>query len=135
MAKRRATARRTTRTSKGRRSRFEDRITDQLEALGVRYDYEGIRLAYTPKDRVYIPDFTITRPRGSVIHVEAKGYFTSADRSKMLAVKREYPELDIRFVFQRNNTLSKKSKTTYAEWAAANGFPWAVGEIPEAWLI
>ena len=31
----------------------------------------------------------------------------------MLAVKEQNPELDIRFVFQRNNTLSKNSKTTY----------------------
>ena len=52
----------------------------------------------------------------------------------MLAVKAQHPELDIRFVFQRNNTLSKQSKTTYGAWADKHGFPWCIyPDIPESW--
>ena len=45
--------------------------------------------------------------------IEAKGFFKPSDRRKMLAVKEAHPHLDIRFVFMRDNTLSKNSKTTY----------------------
>ena len=44
----------------------------------------------------------------------------------MLAVKEQNPELDIRFVFQRNNTLSKNSKTTYGAWCEKHGFPYCI---------
>ena len=61
------------------------------------------------------PDFFL--PNGVII--EAKGFFKPSDRRKMLAVKEAHPELDIRFVFMRDNTLSKSSKTTYSMWAEA----------------
>ena len=44
----------------------------------------------------------------------------------MLAVKKQHPELDIRMVFKAPfNKISKRSKTTYAQWCpkkmASNG--------------
>jgi len=68
--------------------------------------------------------------------LEAKGYFKPVDRRKMLAVKHDNPELDIRFVFQApHNTLSKESKTTYAMWADKNDFKWcASSDIPLSWI-
>ena len=54
----------------------------------------------------------------------------------MLAVKKQHPDLDIRLVFQApHNTLTKKSKTTYAQWAEKNGFLWAIyNDIPIEWF-
>ena len=62
-------------------------------------------------------------------------YRANQARRKMLAVKAQHPELDIRFVFQRNNTLSKQSKTTYGAWADKHGFKWCIfPDIPTSWL-
>ena len=53
----------------------------------------------------------------------------------MLAVKKQHPELDIRFIFQRNNTLTKRSKTTYGDWCDKHGFLWCIyPNLPEDWL-
>ena len=60
--------------------------------------------------------------------MEAKGFFKPSDRRKMLAVKEQNPELDIRFIFQRNNTLSKNSKTTYGPGVKSTGSPTAYSQ-------
>ena len=54
----------------------------------------------------------------------------------MKAVKKQNPELDIRFVFQAPyNKLYKGAKSTYAQWAEKNGFKWAhYSSIPVEWL-
>ena len=53
----------------------------------------------------------------------------------MSLIKKQYPELDIRFVFMNaNNKIYKGSKTTYAMWANKHGFEWAEKNIPEEWL-
>ena len=53
----------------------------------------------------------------------------------MLAIKQQRPDLDIRFVFQRNNSLTSKSKNTYGDWCDKHGFQWCVyPNIPEEWL-
>jgi len=67
--------------------------------------------------------------------IEAKGLFTATDRKKHIFIKQQHPELDIRFVFMSaTNKLSKKSRTTYADWADKNDFKWANKTIPESWL-
>lgn len=78
----------------------------------------------------YLPDFVLP---GNVV-VECKGRLTAADRKKMLLVKRQNPDLDLRLLFQFDNKLSPRSKTRYSTWADKNGFPWAVGSIPRGWL-
>ena len=85
--------------------------------------YEPVPLSFTSEvRRRYIPDFIIQEKAWIL---EVKGFFSSADRAKMLLVKRQFPNLDIRFVFDGPNTrLSRTSKTTYAMWADKNGFPW-----------
>jgi hypothetical protein len=85
------------------------------------------------KSRTYTPDYVLECYPPIVI--ETKGRLTAADRSKMLLVKHQHPELDIRLVFQNANVrLSKVSKTTYGRWAEKNGFLWANERIPDAWL-
>lgn len=116
-----------------KRSGFEDKIWESLGANQKTVGYETEKISYTVPEKIrnYIPDFIL--PNG--IYVEVKGRLTLADRQKMVWVKNSNPDLDIRFVFQRkNNYIRKGSKTTYAEWAEKNGFPYAEGTIPDEWL-
>lgn len=118
----------------GFRSGLEDVVAKQLADASVAYDYEKHTVQYTlpVKARRYTPDFLI---RDNGIIVETKGRFVTADRQKMKAVKAEHPNLDIRFVFSNPNArISKTSQTTYAKWCETNGFPYAKGLIPIAWL-
>jgi len=96
------------------------------------FKYEPTELPYVLHHN-YIPDFYIPTTN---IYIEAKGKLTPADRTKMLAVKKQYPDLDIRFVFMRgaNRLTSKPKSKTYLEWAESNGFKAADGEIPDEWL-
>jgi hypothetical protein len=112
------------------RSGFESRVASSLTDKGATFEYETLRLSYT-KECNYTPDFVL--PNGVII--EVKGYFAPSDRTKHLRVRQHNPEVDIRFCFQNaNNRLSKKSKTTYAEWCDKNGFLWCNKEIPAGWI-
>jgi Phage endonuclease I len=118
---------------KGYRSGLEETIDNGLKLVGVDGEYEQHKITYTKPatQHKYTPDFKL--PNG--IFVETKGRFVTADRKKHLLIKEQHPELDIRFVFQNaNNRLSKKSKTTYADWCNKHGFLFAEKEIPKEWL-
>lgn len=114
----------------GYRSGLEEQIAKQLEESQVDYEYEKERISYQ-RTCYYVPDFKL--PNG--IYIEAKGRFTSDDRGKLLKVKKQHPELDIRLVFSRSKSkISKESQTTYADWCKRWGFPYADKQIPEEWL-
>lgn len=117
------------------RSGLERKIALSLQARGISFSYESEKLDFRiERTAKYLPDFILQGPNGK-IYVEAKGYLTSADRSKMVRVKKSNPQADIRFVFGKSsNRLNKKSPTTYADWATKNGFPWAEKEIPDEWI-
>ena len=114
------------------RSKLEENVASLLEGLGVSYEYESEKLSYTI-EHTYTPDFVLP----NYVYLETKGYWDPADRRKVLAVKRDNPDVDLRMVFQSPyNTISKKSKTTYAKWCDKHGIPWsAYHEIPLEWLI
>ena len=114
------------------RSKLEERIADLLEGLGVSYEYESEKLSYTIEHN-YTPDFVLP----NYTYLEAKGYWAPEDRRKILAVKKSNPGVDIRMVFQSPyNKISKKSKTTYAQWCERHEIPWAhFHDIPLDWLI
>jgi len=112
------------------RSGFEHQLALYLRKKRVKFKYESLALPYS-SDHIYKPDFILANG----IIIEAKGEFRPADRRKMLLVKGQHPDLDIRFVFQNaNNKLNKKSKTTYGQWADKHGFPWAHNVIPNEWI-
>jgi hypothetical protein len=114
----------------GYRSGLEEEIAKQLEAKHVEYEYEKERISYH-RTCYYVPDFKL--PNG--IFIEAKGRFTSDDRGKLLKVKKQHPDIDIRLVFSRSKAkISKDSSTTYAMWCERWGFPYADKQIPEEWL-
>ena len=114
------------------RSKLEENIASLLEGLGVSYQYESEKLSYTIEHN-YTPDFVLP----NYTYLEAKGYWDPEDRRKILAVKKANPQADIRMVFQAPyNTISKKSKTTYAKWCERHDIPWtSYHDIPIEWLV
>ena len=114
------------------RSNLEKNIADLLTGLGVSYEYESEKLGYTIEHN-YTPDFVLP----NYTYLEAKGYWAPEDRRKILAVKKSNPDVDIRMVFQSPyNTISKKSKTTYAQWCERHDIPWSsYQDIPIEWLV
>ena len=114
------------------RSKLEEKVATLLKELGVSYEYESTQVPYVIQHN-YTPDFLLPNH----VYLETKGYWDAADRRKVLAVKRDNPLIDLRMVFQSPyNTISKKSKTTYAKWCDKHNIPWtAYHEIPLEWLI
>jgi hypothetical protein len=80
-------------------------------------------------NRKYLPDMELENG----IIIEVKGRLTLEDRKKMLHVKEQYPELDIRFVFKIDNWLTKTKKHKYSDWCKKHDYPFAIGGIPKAW--
>lgn len=114
------------------RSFFEQDISTQIG--DERFSYESLELKYTiPESKhKYTPDF----PLSNGIILEAKGKLDPETRAKMILVRDQNPDKDIRFVFMKaNNKIRKGSKTTYAMWAEKNGFKYCEGpSIPKEWL-
>ena len=121
----------TKKTSKYR-SGLEKQVAKLLQGLGISFEYESTKVPYTIQHN-YTPDFILP----NYVHLETKGYWDPADRRKVLAVKKDNPELDLRMVFQSPyNKINKKSKTTYAMWCDKHDIPWtAYHNIPLEWLI
>jgi len=117
----------------GYRSGLEDNISKDLKERGVKFEYETFKIKYeVQENRTYTPDFIL--PNGVII--ESKGRFTTTDRKKHLLVKKQHPDLDIRFVFSNSKgKLYKGSKTTYADWCEKHGFMYADKRIPDEWVI
>ncbi len=116
----------------GYRSGLEQKVSDYLNERNVKYGYECIKIEWEDLAyRTYTPDFVLDNG----IIIETKGLFTAADRRKHLAIKKQHPTLDIRFVFTNSNSkLRKGAKSTYAEWCIKKGFRYYDRIIPEDWL-
>jgi hypothetical protein len=118
----------------GYRSGLEVKVGVQLTASGLPWTYESERIPYIAKPKTYTPDFVVII-NGKKVYIETKGRFLASDRSKHLLLKKQHPDMDLRFVFTNpNQKLNKGSKTTYAEWCIKHGFSFAKGLIPESWL-
>jgi len=118
----------------GFRSGLELQIDESLKQRGIDGEYEKHIIKYVKPEthHKYHPDFRL--PNG--IFIETKGRFLSDDRKKHLLIKSQFPEIDIRFLFQNAKTkISKASKTTYADWCDKNGFKWAEKMIPDSWIL
>lgn len=131
------------------RSGLEENIAKQLDAAGIKYDYEGISVAYEVPARTakYKPDFPIP---GTNIIIEGKGHFgasnfgrrfadmskrSTEERYKFALLKEQHPELDIRFVFSRAAApIYKGSPTSHAKWAESHGYLWSEKRIPPEWV-
>ena len=114
------------------RSGLEEKVADLMVELGVKYEYEPTRIPYEIQFN-YTPDFVL--PNG--IYLECKGLWEPEDRRKIKTVIQQHPEIDLRMVFQEPfKRISKKSKTTYAQWCDRHNIKWASFQnIPLNWLI
>lgn len=131
------------------RSRSEVRVAKELDAESKEAFYEKTKLSYTVPEtkHKYTPDF-VTLKHDCVDSLGLHGYIlleckgvgerdglSLTTRKKMVQVKKDNPDADIRFIFDNPNyKINPKSKTTYAMWAEKNGFPWANRVIPKDWL-
>ncbi len=111
------------------KSRLERQFALLLNQIGINFGYEEDKIPYTLECN-YLPDFKIGN-----FYVETKGRFTSQDRRKHLAVKKDNPSVDIRFVFMRDERINKTSKTRYSDWCKKHGYKYSIGVgIPQSWL-
>ena len=113
------------------RSGLEEKVAALFDELGVIYEYESTKIPYVIQHN-YTPDFLLANG----IYLETKGYWDASDRRKIKAVKTLHPEIDLRMVFQSPfNTISKRSKTTYAQYCDKLSIPWtSFTNIPIDWL-
>ena len=126
---------RTKAKANGFKSGFENKIAEQLETKGIKandiYEIEKVKYTVPASLHTYTVDWKL--PNG--ILVETKGRWTLADRKKHLLVHEQFPNLDLRIVFQSAKTkISKNSKTTYADWCDKHGIKWAEKQIPAEWF-
>lgn len=122
------------------RNKFEKKIGGELEAKGVQFEYETERIGYTVEGK-YNPDFIIKTKSGGKIYIEAKGNGLSFDshvKRKMIAVKKQHPELDIRMLFYSDGKCGNKRKDgtfmRQSDWAKKYGFKYAIKDIPDEWF-
>lgn len=128
------------------KSNFEYEIyLKLLEILpkGATIEYEADKIPYVI-EHVYIPDFTIQLRDGRKIFIETKGngrQFDSSVRQKMVAVKDQNPESDIRMIFYADGRIggSKRRKDggyyRQSDWSKKNGFIFSIREVEEDWLL
>lgn len=105
------------------KSKFESAVWKELRKHYTSCKYEPDKHEYIQPviHRKYIPDFKM----GKNFYIEAKGKLDLATRQKMVWFKDSNPHITIVFLFMNaGNKITKRSKTTYAQWAEKNGFLW-----------
>jgi len=115
----------------GFRSGLEVKMQEYLQENAIEFEYESIKIEWEDKClRKYTPDFILTNG----VIVETKGRFTAQDRRKHLAIAKQHPGIDIRFVFENaKRKISKVSGTSYADWCEKHGFKYANKVVPLEW--
>ena len=115
----------------GYRSGLEVKFQAACEAKGWNLPYEIDKIKYTipASNHTYTPDFTVTEN----IYIETKGLWTGADRKKAVLISQRHPYIKILYVLQRYQGLSKKSKTTYLDWAVKNKLDACVFSDTQHW--
>jgi hypothetical protein len=132
------------------RSGFEQRVSNFLDTNYVNYDYERESfIIQTPlrknkiecsecgnnkiiQTRKYTPDFFL---ENGVI-IEAKGRLTADNKNLYKAFVEQYPDVDFRMVFMRDNKIGKGDKK-YSDWCESLGIKCHFspkGVIPKDWL-
>jgi hypothetical protein len=122
-------------------SQSEVTFAKTMDHNNIPWKYESESFEYFLKPKIYTPDFKIKRPDGTTFFVEYKGFLWNEDKAKMIAVRKQYPKMDIRFVFadarkpvHGAKTRKNGTKQSHGEWADQNGYLWAEGFMPPSWL-
>lgn len=130
------------------RSKFENRIGQDLINRGIPFTYEAKSFKYKIKPynakclacgstevyetRSYTPDFFLYNG----VIIEAKGRWTARDRKIMLAVRESNPELDIRMLFMNPKVwLTSAHKKNYGDWCTFKGIKWSSTQVPDEWIV
>ena len=120
----------------GYRSGLEETISQLLTDEGIPFEYEVDKITYEIPARAakYTPDFKLPKP-GGFWYLETKGIWATADRAKHVLIKKQSPEIDIRFLFSNAQArLYKGSPTRYSDYCNKHGFRWAHKTMPQDWL-
>jgi len=114
------------------RSGLEKQTALALSECQKKVRYELLKIEWEDlRYRTYTPDFQLDNG----IFIETKGIFDSEDRRKHVEVRRQHPELDIRFVFSNAKAkLYKGAKSRYCDWCEKNDFLYSHRLIPQGWL-
>jgi len=105
------------------KSKFEAVVWKELRRSypSVKYEPSKYLFIQPATERKYIPDFKMA-PN---VYIEAKGKLDLATRQKMIWFRDSNPTITIIFLFMNpDNKITKRSKTTYGDWATKNGFLW-----------
>jgi len=115
------------------RSGLEETLAEYLTHHQKEVRYELLKVQWEDlRYRTYTPDFQLDNG----IICEAKGLFDNEDRRRHLAIQKQHPELDIRFVFSNAQAkLYKGAKSRYCNWCEKNNFKWSHRVIPLEWLL
>lgn len=116
----------------GYRSGLEEAMATNLKERGISFTYEEEKIKWLDsKVRTYTPDFVLSNG----IIIETKGRFISTDRRKHKEIKKQFPLVDIRFVFSNSRAkLYKGAKSSYGDWCEREGFLYSDKLIPEDWI-
>lgn len=130
----------------GFRSGWEEQIARNLTEKGVGWEYEPEVLYYNKKilrgkclrcgakEVVKVGQYRYDFRLDNGTLIEAKGRLTSADRTKLLAVRASNRDRLLVILFKTDNKLGKNTTKRYSEWAGEHGWDYAVGAIPRRWL-
>lgn len=110
---------------KGKKSGLELQVGLLLLAAGLREGYEESTIKYVMPEshHTYTPDFTPFENK--TLYLETKGRWEASDRKKMKLIVQQHPEKTFLMVFGRSeNTITKKSKTTYGMYCDKHNISW-----------
>ena len=116
----------------GFRSGLEQIVAKQIKHARHEVRYETIKIKWVDFSiRSYTPDFVLDNG----IIIEAKGFWTTADRRKHVEIKRQHADLDIRILFENSKReIRKGSQTTYGGWCEKKDIVFCDRVIPKSWL-
>jgi len=104
-----------------RRSKLELKFEDIIKDTTKDYQYEVTKIKYIvpESEHVYTVDWTIH----NTLLIETKGYLSDySERKKYELIKKQHPDLNIKFVFDNPNKLCGGTKMTHGKWAEKNNF-------------
>ena len=117
------------------RSKSEEKIYNLLKEKNIPCEYEKGKIEYEwLENKTYVPDFFLLE---NGIILEVKGRFVLEDRKKHLFIRKQKPELDIRFIFDNPNAkLYKGGKMNNGTWCDKYKFKYSSLRegVPEEWI-
>ena len=117
------------------RSKSEEKIYNLLKEKNIPCEYEKGKIEYEwLENKTYVPDFFLLEIG---IILEVKGRFVREDRKKHLFIRKQKPELDIRFIFDNPKAkLYKGGKMTNGSWCDKYKFKYSSLRegVPEEWI-